>query len=321
METIRNYLESMFANLPNTPGVMRAKDELLSMMEDKFTELISQGKPKNEAVGIVISEFGNLDELAELLGIERDIVSTNVPERRLITNDEAMNYIYEASQSRMLIGYGVMLIIFSPIFPIILNEIGAAFLIIAVSIGVGIIVWSNIRMSQWKFLDTTLCCIDYSTADYIYTAKKNNNINKALMLTIGIMFCIVSVVPVIIFEGLFSAKDYCYVIMGPAMLFIIVGIGVLMIIASGAKDSAYTKLLSLNGAGTVAGNYEAVRFTKEPYTEKKNVAEVMSVYWRTVTCIYIIWSFISFDWRITWIIWPIAAGVHSIMKTLFNKKW
>ena len=37
METIRNYLESMFANLPGTPEVRRAKDELWQMMEDKYT--------------------------------------------------------------------------------------------------------------------------------------------------------------------------------------------------------------------------------------------------------------------------------------------
>ena len=40
METIRNYLETMFANMPNTPEVRRAKDELLQMMEDKYNELI-----------------------------------------------------------------------------------------------------------------------------------------------------------------------------------------------------------------------------------------------------------------------------------------
>ena len=320
METIRNYLESMFANLPNTPEVMRAKNELLSMMEDKFTELISEGKPQNEAVGIVISEFGNLQELAETLGIEGVVGGTDTEQRRLVTNEEARAYIYEASQSRMLMGLGAMLIIFSPIFPIILNDIGAVLLFIDISIGVGLFVWATIRMSLWKFLDNTPCCIDYSTAEYVYTAKKNNMMSKALMMTIGIMFCIVSVVPVIVFEGLFSAKDYYYVIMGPAMLFIIVGIGVLLIIASGAKDSAYTKLLSLNGTGTVAGNYEAVRSTKEPYIDKKKASEIMSVYWRTVTCIYIIWSFISFDWLITWIIWPLASVFHGIMKAFFNTR-
>ena len=64
METIKNYLENMFSHLPNTPEVQKAKYELYQMMEDKYNELISEGKSDNEAIGIVISEFGNLDELA-----------------------------------------------------------------------------------------------------------------------------------------------------------------------------------------------------------------------------------------------------------------
>ena len=63
METIKNYLETMFSTLPNTYEVQKAKKELAQMMEDKYTELINDGKTDNEAVGIVISEFGNLDEL------------------------------------------------------------------------------------------------------------------------------------------------------------------------------------------------------------------------------------------------------------------
>ncbi|MBO4458096.1 MAG: hypothetical protein J5802_10280 [Butyrivibrio sp.] len=318
METIRNYLESMFANLPNTPDVMRAKNELLSMMEDKFTELINEGKPQNEAVGIIISEFGNLQELAETLGIQKELGGAAEVERRLITNDEAMEYVYEASQSRYLIGIGVMLFIFSPI-PLFFHEIGIVLFFLLISAGVGVIIWSSIRMSQWKFLDTTLCCIDYATADYLSDVKKNNTMSKALMLTIGVMFCIMSVVPILLFDALL-VKEYTFVMVGPAMLFVFVGIGVLLIIASGAKDAAYTKLLSLNGVETVAGNYESVRSTREPYAEKKAAAGVMSVYWRTVSCIYLIWSFISFDWHITWLIWPVAAILHGILKSVFNGK-
>ena len=50
METIRNYLETMFARLPNTFEVQKAKNELWQMMEDKYTELIKDGKTENEAV-------------------------------------------------------------------------------------------------------------------------------------------------------------------------------------------------------------------------------------------------------------------------------
>ena len=73
MEAIRNYLDQMFANLPGTPSVLRAKEELWQMMEDKYTELIDEGKSENEAVGSVISEFGNLSELAEALGLEDEL--------------------------------------------------------------------------------------------------------------------------------------------------------------------------------------------------------------------------------------------------------
>ena len=63
METIKNYLETMFANLPDTEETRRAKSELLSMMEDKYNELKAQGMAENAIVGTIITEFGNIDEL------------------------------------------------------------------------------------------------------------------------------------------------------------------------------------------------------------------------------------------------------------------
>ncbi len=46
MNTLKSYLESMFAKMPNTREVLRAKDELWQMMEDKYMELIAEGKMK-----------------------------------------------------------------------------------------------------------------------------------------------------------------------------------------------------------------------------------------------------------------------------------
>ena len=50
METIKNYLDNMFANLPHTDEVLKAKNELSQMMEDKYNELIEEGRSENEAV-------------------------------------------------------------------------------------------------------------------------------------------------------------------------------------------------------------------------------------------------------------------------------
>ena len=69
MDTIRTYLENMFLHLPKNPEVRRAKEELLSMMGDKYQELKREGRSENEAIGIVISEFGNLAWIIQQFGL------------------------------------------------------------------------------------------------------------------------------------------------------------------------------------------------------------------------------------------------------------
>ncbi len=46
----------------------------------------------------------------------------------------------------------------------------------------------------------------------------------------------------------------------------------------------------------------------------------MSVYWPTVTCLYLIWSFLTFAWWKTWIIWPLAGIIHSVIKNTLKKQ-
>ena len=332
METIKNYLETMFANLPNTLEVKRAKDELYSMMEDKYTELINEGKPQNEAVGIVISEFGNLDELAETLGIHEVINEVVVSDRRLVTQEEAERYIVDCSKQKFLVGLGVLLCIYSVIGPIVFNAlgemlhfeslviIGVVLLFICVAAGVGLFIYSGFMMNDWSFLDKELCTIDYATAEFLEREKQEDRPLKGMLLTVGIMMFIVSIIPVILFEAIFGQKMILLSEgIGPAMIFVGTGIGVLLVIFSGARDAAYTKLLSLNDSTTVAGNYEPVKKTKKEY---KNVvvSEIMGNYWRTVTCVYLIISFLTFKWTSTWIIWPIASILRRPITEILSRK-
>jgi len=75
MDAIDTFLDAMFAPYPATPRLLEAKGELHAMMEDAYTDAISKGKTYNEAVGQVITDFGNLEELAPVLGILPDIRS------------------------------------------------------------------------------------------------------------------------------------------------------------------------------------------------------------------------------------------------------
>ncbi len=325
METIKNYLESMFATLPNTAEVMRAKNELYTMMEDKYNELIADGKAENEAVGIVISEFGNLDEVAESLGIGDVMKGFDPEDRHNITLDEAKSYIIDESKHKFCIALAVLLFILSPCAPILLSNdyiMGGGFyvagvvgLFLMVAAGVGIIIYSTVQMNKWKILDEYPCQIDYATADYIYQEQQYNRGNRALLLTIGIMLCVVCVLPPVVINGMFSSV-FLNELFGVVMMFVFVGCGVMLIIFSGAKEGAYRKLLSLNDITTVSGNYESTRAGRNVTYSNPLLAGIMSVYWNTVTAIYLIWSFLFWDWGRSWIIWPIAGVISWALKSV-----
>ena len=331
METIRNYLESMFANLPNTPDVLRAKEELYQMMEDKYNELISEGRTPNEAVGVVISEFGNLDELSESLGIS-GIVRNQMPfQGRMLTQDEVRSYINEKGKSALHISIGVLLCIVSPAAFILAEAvvegfhtservpfgIGAFAFFAMLAAAIGIFVYNGIHMEKWSFLNRQPCGIDYATAECLHNQREANRTSYAVLKTIGILLCVVCFVPVAVM-GAMDVQNDAVLMIGVVMLFVLLGIGVMLLINAGGKDEAYLKLLQLNDRRQVGGNY--VPSQQEERYSNDTVARIMKVYYPTVLCVYLCWSFITFDWHITWIIWPIAAIVKYWIRAVWGEK-
>lgn len=156
MEAIREYLNNLFMSLPETPEVLRAKAELLEMMEDKFDELVNEGKSEKEAIGTVISEFGNLEEIARELGIDgymkkmasgeeagpTDATSNTGTDREAGANraagtekkravycwnfDEVRDYVSYAWKHGMYVAVGVMLCIWSPFMDSVISSMAEA---------------------------------------------------------------------------------------------------------------------------------------------------------------------------------------------------
>lgn len=325
METIKNYLETMFQNLPNTTEVRKAKLELGQMMEDKYTELLQEGKSENEAVGTVISEFGNLEELAESLGIKEVVNEEKETPRRIVTFDEAKQYIKDRIHHAYFIAIGVLLCILSPcgcIFfdyynPSLEVVLGCTLLFLFVAIGVGMFVFSGLSMGKWEFMDKELCSVEMKTAEYVRMEQEKFCMVKIGKITIGVILCIISVIPVMIIseiEGIVVNWEGISVV----FMFLFIAIAVFLFVSAGIQSGAYEKILGLSqfqGTNTI---YTGQQKRMEHYNN--NVVEnIMSVYWTTITCIYLCWSFLSFDWHITWTIWVIAAVIKMFIDAVFKE--
>jgi len=317
METIKNYLEQMFVNMPNTEAVRKAKRELFQMMEDKYNELIEEGKSENEAVGAVISNFGNLEELAEDLGVATEVqeekrMSQENP-RRKVSLEEAKDFIKNQSRAGVFVGIGVLLCITSVIWPMssdflnINDGFGILGMFLSIGIAVALFVVNGvISDAKWKFIEKERCAIDLNTTEYVKKEERAYITVHAIQKAIGIVCCALCWIPTAVADefGFSIFEDYA-----GALLFILVGVGVFLIVSTNYVNGAYETLLGLN-----------TKFTNGAVPEKEvkyisPVAEVvMEVFWPTITCVYLAVSFITGYWHITWIIWPVASIIFAVLK-------
>ncbi len=329
MDTIRMYVENLFAGLPQSEELLKAKEELLAMMEDKYHELKSQGKNENEAVGVVISEFGNIDELLDELGINKEPSSynddnDNTANYRKVTFDEAKDYIAHQFVMSKRIALGVFLCVISPITLIVLgglseggplkiseaasSAIGLTMLFLLVAAGVAIFIINGIASERFEYVTKEPLQLDESTRRYVNEQMNQYNPVFAAQLTIGIILCIISVVPIIVAGCVVEdipANDWisaCCV----GVLLLIVAVGTAIIITCSMKKTSYEQLLQTK-------DYSISKKTKSTLADK-----IGSVYWPLVTVGYLAWSFITKDWGFTWIVWPIAGVLFGVIAAICN---
>lgn len=321
METIKNYLNAMFANMPNTEAVKKAKAELLQMMEDKYNELIAEGATENSAVGTVISEFGNLDELAEDLGLVNEINVKEIGEqaagKRYVSFEEAKEFLAAEAKKGLAVAIGVMLCIMSVDGTMgcellgIHEVIGISIMFGMIAVAIGLFIYNGVMSEKWKFMKKMQCQIDMSTAEYLTEEKNRYSTTHALRLTIGIVMCVICWLPTVIMSA-FKAEP-----VGAMLLFVMVGIGVFLIVYTCGINSSFDKLLIMSQEGTMMRKH----IDDQDVEYINDVAKlVMELYWPVITTFYLCWSFITFEWWRTWIIWPIAGVAHIIVKKLLIKK-
>lgn len=318
MNTIRNYLDNMFLGLPQTEDVRRAKEELLMMMEDKYEELRSSGKTENEAIGIVISEFGNLEELAETLGI-KDAFEQKT-EYPLISYERAKEYIEESRWIAPKTAIGVFFCIMSPVILLILLglhesniitikedtavAIGLFVLLSSVALGVSYFIRFTSKLDKYEDLKLNPFTIDYKTEQMVLISQQGDESIYRAAVNISVVSYILCGLPILM-SALLANNDGLTII----------SVAITLTIVAFATYNIINKSGSLDAC--------KVLLQKEEYAienkSNKNLEVVSQIYWSIVLAIYLGYSFITFKWHISWIIWPIAGILFSAVNAIMSK--
>lgn len=318
MDTIKNYLENMFSQLPKTEEINKIKKELLYNMEDKYEELKAEGKSENEAIGIVISEFGNIDELLNELEI-----SIPKNDENSLTKDAAYEFLDVRKKSFFLVSIGVSLIMLGTAILILLYQLiedGIIFsnfskkvldfiplfpLFILLVPAIGLFIYSGTTIEKYKFIEDGNFNLTFDAKSSLENKLNEYNKKHTLALILAVCLCVLSPIPIFI-GSMISDEASIY---GLTILLLIVAIAVSIFINTGSQKEGYKQLLKLE------------EYNDKVRKENKVYGAAASIVWPIATCIYLFQGFIYNAWSTSWIIFPITGilfgafcAVYSIIK-------
>ena len=262
------------------------------------------------------------DELGpEAIGIETVPTTDTEPPRRQVSMEEATAFLAHRAHAARRIAIGVTLCILSPILLIVLGGaqdagklvltqaqavgIGLVALILLVGAAVALFVTTGLKGSRFEYLEKEQIETAYGVDGMVKDRREKFRGSFNLRLTIGILLCVLAVIPLflsLIFFGEGETPDKAFPhVVSIGLLLALAAAGVHLIVHSSMLWGAYQMLLE-------DGDY-----SREKKTENKRNETISTVYWCAATAGYLAWSFLTNDWKITWIVWPIAGVLFGLV--------
>lgn len=322
MDAIRSYIENIFTNLPRIEQVLRVKADMLANMEEKYHEFKQEGRSENEAVGKVISEFGNIDELLVELGVATPVDSKQYKQVYQVSREEAENWIKTKKRTGFLTALGVFLCITGAATLIFLSSAlerlywlsdslmmrdnpaaGIVSLFVMVAIAVGLFIYSGIKTEQFDFLKKDFV-LNGSLQKWVEERKNDFLKYYTISLIVGVMLCILAPLVIILPLVFFDAGDL--VVQLVVAMILLIGIAAFLFTYFGSIKEAYDRLLKI-------GDYKY-----EP--ENKKFSAISSAIWPLATIAFFLIGFLGRRWDIAWIVFPITgllfAAITGIIKAI-----
>lgn len=285
-----------------------------------------------------VPDMNRILKLSEIFGVSTDYLlkdtlgpeaiggetlptpDTDLPVRQ-VSMEDATDFLNYRNLAAKRIALGVMLCVLSPILLIVLGGamdagkvalteaqvggIGLVTLILLVGCAVALFVTTGLKGQRFQYLNDTGFETAYGVDGMVKDRREKYRHSFNTLLTVGIILCVASVLPLfltLIFfgEGATPEESFPHVASLGLLLAIAAG-GVYLIVRSSTVWGGYQMLLEEGG------------YSRTQKTENKRNETISTVYWCAATAGYLTWSFLTNDWQITWIVWPIAGVLYGLV--------
>ena len=182
--------------------------------------------------------------------------------------------------------------------------IGVPVLLVMIAVATMVFIFDGMKLSKYDFLEKENITLKYGVEAIVGREKQAYEKVYTMAIVIGVGLCIISVIPVVV-AGALEASDFICIVCTGILLFMISS-AVYLFVSSGMVYSSYKKLLQED------------EFSVEEKEEKEEEDgdAVSTWYWCVATAVYLIWSFATNDWDITWMVWMIAGVLYAPFKIM-----
>ena len=180
---------------------------------------------------------------------------------------------------------------------------GLAVLFVMIAVAVVFFLLVGAKHSPYEFLEKEDFDLAYGVSGMVKEKQKAFHSTYTKCNIIGVCLCILA--PVVMIPGFFTVSALVTAVFAAVMLFLI-SIAVGMFVWVGVQWASMERLLR-------EGDF-APKKRKESALEET----VTTVYWLLVTAGYLIWSFLSGSWGISWILWIIGGIIFAAIRELLQ---
>ncbi len=239
---------------------------------------------------------------------------------RCLEMEEVNRYFVTVKRVGRQVAVGVMLCILSPITLILLAGlaeegviamgeslaacIGVGVLFLLVGAAIALFVPAGMTMSQYEFLEKEPITLAYGVGGIVEKQQNEYRPRFVASLTLGIVGCVFSVPPLVVLGALGFPDSVLIGCVG--LMFLLCAFSVAGIVTVSYRWGAYQRLL------------QEGEFTKAQKKEKKRNQTAETAYWSLCTGIYLLVSFLTFSWYITWVIWPVAGCLYPVFQLIVD---
>lgn len=277
--------------------------------------------------GQSVPDLDKLLALSQLFGVTLDYLvkdeidsddiqyATDVPENTLphVSVEEANLFLTDVQIAAKQIAFGVSICILSPIALLLLGAlseaewlpitedmaggIGVAILLIMIAIAVPLFIKNGMKLDRYKHITEHSFHAEYGVESIVGDRMEKFSTTYTNGIIYGVLIIILGLVPLMVAGG-FGASDVLLVGC-VCFLLALVSIACFFLVKNGMIHESFQQLL------------QAGDFSPEKRAQSKRNDTIGTIYWCSITAIYLAVSLHYDNWDKSWIIWPVAGVLFA----------